>query len=94
MLGDLRVNRWLNANDDAATTALMEPAMKISLGSKKLNEFGEQTGFQLQTLEVTPVTREGASEFFYGRLSGEEDLFLLDRSTALRLAVDLFDDRD
>ena len=93
-LGDLRVNRWLNSDDDAATAALVEPAMKINLVSKKLNEFGEQTGLLLQTLEVSPVTGEGKSEFFYGRLTGENDLFLLDRSTALLLALDLFNDRD
>lgn len=93
-LGDLRVNSWLNADDAAALEALEQPAMKIFLVSHKLNQFAEQEGKNLQTLEITPVSKEGVSSYFYGRLSGQQDLFLLDRNTALRLAVDLFAESD
>lgn len=89
-LGDLRVNRWLNPDDTAALEALQQPLLQLRLVSRKLNEFGEQSGITLRTLDITPVTKDGPSSFFYGRLTGEDDLFLLDRSTALMLATDLF----
>ena len=90
ILGDLRVNRWLNPDDAAALDALQQPALQLRLVSRKLNEFGEQSGITLRTLDITPVTKDGPSSFFYGRLTGENDLFLLDRATALMLATDLF----
>ncbi len=89
-LGDLRVNSWLNSNDQDALNALATPALKLNILKHKLNEFGEHDGYQTHILEVTPVSTTGQSEFFYGRLSGEDDLFLLDRKTALLLALDLF----
>jgi hypothetical protein len=89
-LGDLRVNRWLNPDDAAALDALQQPALQLRLVSRKLNEFGEQSGITLRTLDITPVTKDGPSSFFYGRLTGENDLFLLDRATALMLVTDLF----
>ena len=89
-LGDLRVNSWLNSDDQDALNALATPALKINILKHKLNEFGEHDGYQTHILEVTPVSTTGQSEFFYGRLSGEDDIFLLDRKTALLLALDLF----
>ncbi len=89
-LGDLRVNSWLNSDDQDALNALATPALKLNILKHKLNEFGEHDGYQTHILEVTPVSTTGQSEFFYGRLSGEDDLFLLDRKTALLLALDLF----
>jgi hypothetical protein len=68
--------------------------MKIRLVSRLLNEFGEQGGLNMQTLEITPVTKEGKSNYFYGRLTGESDLFLLERNAALLLAMDLFTESD
>jgi hypothetical protein len=59
-----------------------------------LNEFGDQVGLNTQTLEITPVTIEGTSDYFYGRFSGESDLFLLDRNTSVLLALDLFAESD
>lgn len=93
-LGNVNVTSWLNPDDAAALEALQQPAMKLLLVSRLLNEFGEQGGLNLQTLEITPVTKEGQSAYFYGRLSGEPDLFLLDRKTALLLALDLFSESD
>ncbi len=93
-LGNLNVTTWLNPDDPQALAALQEPALKLNLMSRLLNEFGEQGGLKPQTLEITPVTKEGQSAFFYGRLSGESDLFLLDRQTAVLLAIDLFTESD
>lgn len=93
-LGDLRVNRWLAPDDAEALKALQQPLLQLRLVSRKLNEFGEQNGLALQTLEITPVTRDSPSSFFYGRLTGENDIFLLDRSIALMLATDLFAESD
>ena len=89
-LGDLRVNSWLEPDDQHALETLANPLMKISILSRSLNEFGEQGDLRKHVLEITPVSAEGQSEYFYGRLSGERDLFLLDRKTALLLALDLF----
>lgn len=89
-LGDLRVNSWLSSDDQEAMDALAAPALKLNILKHKLNEFGEHDGYQTHILEITPVSTTGTSAFFYGRLSGEEDLFLLDRKTALLLALDLF----
>lgn len=93
-LGDLRVTTWLNPDDREALDALQQPAMKTLLVSRQLNEFGEQIGLKMQTLEITPVTKEGKSNYFYGRLTGESDLFLLERNAALLLALDLFSESD
>ncbi len=94
VLGDLRVNRWLSESDADALQALEKPAMTMNLISRQLNEFGESTGLSNKTLEVTPVSMQGKSEFFYGRLSGTNDLFVIDRRTALLLALDLFAESD
>jgi hypothetical protein len=93
-LGDLRVTTWLNPDDREALDALQAPAMKILLVSRQLNEFGEQGGLHMRTLEITPVAKEAKSRYFYGRLTGESDLFLLERNTALLLALDLFTESD
>ncbi len=94
VLGDLRVNRWLSDTDAEALKALESPAMTMNLISRQLNEFGESTGLSNRTLEITPVSPQGTSQFFYGRLSGVSDLFVIDRRTALWLALDLFSESD
>ncbi len=93
-LGNLNVTSWLNPDDADALKALQEPALTLNIVSRMLNEFGEQVGLNTQTLEITPVTIEGTSDYFYGRLSGESDLFLLDRNTSVLLALDLFAESD
>lgn len=89
-LGDLRVTAWLDADNQEAMDALVTPALTLAITSHRLNEFGEQDGLINHLLEITPVTPGAGSQYYYGRLSGQQDLFLIDRNTALRLALDLF----
>jgi Domain of unknown function (DUF4340) len=94
VISDLRVSSWLSRNDQEALEALATPSMKMNILSKTLNEFGEQAGLKQHVLEITPVTKELASQYFYGRLNSETDLFLLDRKTAMVLAADFFKEDD
>jgi hypothetical protein len=93
-LGNVQVASWLEPDDADAANALADPVLKLHLLSHQLNDFGEHAGRKMQTLEITPVSKEGRSAFFYGRLRGEDDLFLLDRHTAELLAIDLFTESD
>ncbi|MEN9991928.1 MAG: hypothetical protein RLZZ224_1630 [Verrucomicrobiota bacterium] len=94
VLGDLRVNRWISATDSDALQALEKPAMTMKLICRQLNAFGESTGLSNKTLEITPVSQQGTSQFFYGRFSDTSELFVIDRRTALLLALDLFAESD
>ncbi len=94
LLGDLHVKAWLDDDDKLALEALTKPLLTIKLLSRTVDEFGDQGALIPRTLEVTPVSKEGKSEFFYGRLTGTDGLFLLDRKTALLLALDLFSESE
>ncbi len=94
LLGDLHVKSWLDADDKQAMESLTKPLLTMNIVSRTVDKFGEQGPLVPRTLEITPVSTEGKSEFFYGRLTGADGLFLLDRKTALLLALDLFSESE
>lgn len=90
VLGDLRVTSWIEEDSAEVNAALAQTALRLKLVSRQTDELGETNGILTRTLELSPVGSLESSEFFYGRMTGEKDCFIIDRATAVKLAVDLF----
>lgn len=89
-LSDLNVKQWLAPDDPEAARAMTEPALKIKVLLKNVNEEGDFAGTTSHTLTIAPGSNAPGNRVFYGRLDKEEYPFLLDPGTVRNLAVDLF----
>ena len=84
----LTVSRWLSTTDDGAAEALATPSLNLVVNQKAVDDFGDLANLQRLQLRLAPVP--GDRNVMYGHLSSEPHLFLIDRETAVKLAVDLF----
>jgi hypothetical protein len=87
-LEGLTVSRWLSTTDDGAAEALATPSLNLVVNQKAVDDFGDLANLQRLQLRLAPVP--GDRNVMYGHLSSEPHFFLIDRETAVKLAVDLF----
>ncbi len=80
--------RWLAPNDPNAIAALEKPSLTLALTVKQVNPQGEETGVITRRMEFAPQPGADPPQAYFGRLEGERYLFLIDRGTYERLAVD------
>ena len=92
ILEGLKVSRWLAASDEAAATALQNPALTFSVMEKTFDEEGNFTGVQLRHLALAPASSAASPAFYFGRLSNEPHPFLITRQVFDKLAADLFEE--
>ena len=91
ILEGLKVNRWLSPTDEAAMTALANPALTFSVVEDITNDVGDRIGNKKQTVRFAPNVPGPNPGFYYGRMDSDEQPFLLDRDTFSKLATDLLD---
>jgi hypothetical protein len=87
-LEGVTVSRWLSTTDDGAAEALATPSLNLVVNQKAVDDFGDLANLQRLQLRLAPVP--GDRNVMYGHLSSEPHFFLIDRETAVKLAVDLF----
>lgn len=90
-LETLEVERWLGPDQPEASRALDRPAYSLDVRSRKVNDEGEVVGVETRTLDIAPIAQSSANKFYYGRVSGDPDFFILDRTSVLRLATNLLE---
>jgi hypothetical protein len=91
ILEGLKVTRWLAADDESATKALLKPSLTFKTFEKSSNDSGDFTGLINREFILAPATTGANPGFYYGRLNGDSHPFLLDRDTYSKLATDLFE---
>jgi len=89
-LEGLEITRWLAPNDADASAALATPALTLLVEENKVNELSDITGVDKRELKFAPVPGTSPPRYYYGRLTSDNQPFLLDRATFEKLAVDLF----
>ncbi len=91
VLEGLKVSRWLATTDEGATAALQKPTLTLTVTELTVDGNDEATGVRDRTVTLAPAAPGKNPGFYYGRLDKEEHPFLLDRSTYLKIAGDLFE---
>lgn len=90
VLENLSVNRWLPADYAAADKALLAPTLSFRVKSQLIDEEGNEAGFGIQQLDIAPAADGAFNRFYYGRLTSDENPFVLDQETLDKLKVELF----
>lgn len=90
VLSNLSVNRWLPADYAAADKALLTPMLSFTVRSLRTDEDGNDAGIASQELVIAPAAEGANNRFYYGRLTTDENPFVLDQETLDKLKVDLF----
>jgi hypothetical protein len=88
-LAGLQVSSWLPPGNSEAAMALAKAPLVIELQVRRINDFGEQIAIDRRTLSITPVSDSPQNQFYYGHLSSEPDLFILDQPSVLDLLTDV-----
>lgn len=89
VLSNLTVNRWLPADYAAADKALLEPILSFRVEAKKTDDQGNDAGLGTQELIIAPAAEGANNRFYYGRLTSDENPFILDQETLDKLKVEL-----
>lgn len=84
-LEKITVARWLPGDDVTALRALQSPVFRATI----VQENPRTREVETRTLIIAPAAQTGASRFYFGLLTGEDDLFALDLKTVRKLAADL-----
>jgi hypothetical protein len=92
-LEKLNVSRWLSGDDPDAAAALATPALILTVVEKKVDDLGDFKTLEGRELKLAPVPGKSPPQFYYGSLSGEQNLFLLDAETFEKISLDLMDQR-
>ncbi len=93
MLGELeglKVWRWLPANDEAASRALLDPSATFTVLEQTTNDMGDFTGFSKRTLRLAP-NQPSQPRFYYGYSESSRQYFLLDKESYSKLTIDLLE---
>lgn len=86
-LEDLKVTKWLAASDGEALAALAAPVLGFKVRERVFDDQGSFSGFSDRSLVLAPAggSRTG---FHYGRINTDPQLFLIDRETFRKLALE------
>jgi hypothetical protein len=91
ILEGLKVNRWLATDDASALAALEKPSLVLKVIEKSTDNMGDFTGLISREITLAPASAGALPGFYYGRLNSDENPFLLDRDTYLKLATEVFE---
>jgi hypothetical protein len=87
----LETSRWLSKDDPDALAALASPVLVFDVVEKEVDDFSELKGIKRRRLEFAPVSSDPGSSSYYGRMSTEPNLFLIDRDSYLKLSLGLME---
>ena len=90
ILSNLSVNRWLPADYAAADKALLAPVLSFTVESKLTDAEGNDAGIGKKELVIAPAAEGENNRFYYGRITSDENPFVLDQETLDKLRVELF----
>lgn len=92
-LEGLRATRWLSPEDESANNALATPSLIFKVFEDELDETtGDTTGKRIvRDMLLAPGSAARRPAFYYGRLVGDPQPFLLDHVTYEKLASDLIE---
>jgi hypothetical protein len=90
-LESLEVTRWLGPDQPAAAEALRNPAFSLHIRSRVVSSEGDPLGTRTRILQVAPVSPSPRNRFFYGRVVGDPDFFILDLEAHDRLTLPLLE---
>jgi hypothetical protein len=88
-LEGLRATRWLSPDDASAEAALRQPSLGFWVLEDTTDDVGDVTGRITRELQLAPSAPGPRPAFYYGRLAGDPQPFMLDRDTYLKLATEL-----
>jgi len=91
-LEKLNVSRWLSVGDPDAAAALAKPVLILTVVEKKVDDVGDFKTLEGRELKFAPVPGSSPPQF-YGSLTGEPNLFLLDAEAFGKISLDLIDKR-
>jgi hypothetical protein len=87
---DLKAESWLRPGHAAAEQSLLQPVITFSVYAKEFDDNAELKGIKEHTLSIGRFSK-GETSVYYGRLSPDDNPFLLRKETAEALASDLFE---
>ncbi len=87
ILEGLKVTRWLSPIDKAAESALLTPSLQFLVIEDQTDHMGDKIGQITRGVVRAPATPGPNPLFYYGRLSSDEQPFMLDRDTYTKLAT-------
>jgi len=90
-LEGLATARWLAPDDQAALTALVAPTLAFEVVEKEVDDFSDLKGIKRRRLEFAPATAATPPPYYFGKMSGEPNLFLIDHESFLKLSLDLME---
>ncbi|MEI7927314.1 MAG: DUF4340 domain-containing protein [Verrucomicrobiales bacterium] len=90
LLSNLSVNRWLPADYAAADKALLAPILSFTVKSQLTDAGGNDAGLGTKELVIAPAAEGENNRFYYGRITSDENPFVLDQETLDKLRVELF----
>lgn len=92
ILEGLRVNRWLSPDDKSAEEALATPSLIFKVFEDETDPMGDATGKRIiRDLFLAPGSKMEKPAFYYGRLGGDPQPFLLERDMYDKLATELIE---
>lgn len=93
VLSNLSVNRWLPADYAPADQALLNPMLSFTVRSQLTDDEGNDLGTGSKELVIAPAAEGTNNRFYYGRLSSDENPFVLDQETLDKLRIELFEEQ-
>ncbi len=87
ILEGLKVTRWLSPLDKAAEQALLTPSLQFLVIENQTDNMGDAIGKITRSVILAPATSGPNPIFYYGRLSSDEQPFMLDRDTYTKLTT-------
>jgi hypothetical protein len=87
ILEGLKITRWLSPSDKAAEKALLAPSLQFLVIENQTDNMGDVTGRITRSVILAPASLGDNPLFYYGRLSSDEQPFMLDRDTYSKLAT-------
>ncbi len=91
ILEGLRVTRWLALSDVSANKALARPSLAFKVIEATTDDALEETGTITRELQLAPGSAGPRPAFYYGRLVGDGQPFLLDRESYQKLTTGLLE---
>lgn len=88
-LENLRVTRWLGPTHPEAATRLEHPLLTFEIAYRVEDDFGDVIGIHRRLLNLAPISFAPNNRLYYGRLSGDNDYFLINKEAFDHLNVPL-----
>jgi len=88
-LDALRVLRWLGPDHHKARSALRNPVYRLTAVFRRSDAEGDPAGLTEVAFEIARASESPSNQYYYGRLVGGRDYFVMDKAAARILATPL-----